>query len=76
MELSEIISYLATLFMLISYCCRTFWLRIFTIIGISLNMTFAYMILDKSISPRSIIISGVIYLIINFVQLINEYKRL
>lgn len=75
MELAEIISYLATLFLLISYCFRTVKLRIFQILGGSTNIIFAYMILDQSTSARSIIISNIIYLIINIIQLFNEIKR-
>lgn len=75
METPEIISYLATLLMLIAYCCRTVWLRVFSIIGISMNMLFAYLILDQSLSARSIIVSGILYLIINIVQLFNEIRR-
>jgi len=75
MELAEIISYIATLFLLISLCCRTVWLRIFQIFGCFANMTFAYMILEQSISARSIIYSNIIYLIINIVQLYRELKR-
>lgn len=75
MELSEIISYLATLFLLVSYCCRTVKLRIFQLIGGSLNILFACMILDESKSARSIIVANVIYFTINLVQLYREIKR-
>jgi len=74
MELAEIISYLATFLLLISYCCRTVKLRIFQIFGGIANIIFAYMILDQSPSARSIIISNIIYLGINFVQLFREIK--
>lgn len=75
MELAEIISYIATLFLLISYCCRTIKLRIFQVLGGSTNILFAYMILDASPSARSIIISNIIYLGINIVQLFREIDR-
>lgn len=75
MELAEIISYLATLFLLISYCFRTVKLRIFQILGGITNIIFAYMILEQSTSARSIIISNIIYLIINVIQLFNEIRR-
>jgi len=75
MELAEIVSYTATLFLLISYCCRTVKLRIFQILGGSTNILFAYMILDASPSARSIIISNIIYLVINIVQLFREIER-
>ena len=75
MELAEIISYIATLFLLISYCCRTVKLRIFQVLGGSMNILFAYMILDASPSARSIIISNIIYLGINIVQLFREIDR-
>jgi hypothetical protein len=72
MELEEIISYIATGFLLISYCCRTVKLRLFQIFGGIANMIFAYMILDSSPSARSIIISNIIYLTINTIQLFRE----
>lgn len=75
MELAEIISYIATGLLLISYCCRTVWLRVFQIFGCSTNMLFAYLILEQSISARSIIYSNIIYLTINIVQLFREIKR-
>ena len=75
MELAEIISYIATGFLLISYCCRTVKLRIFQIFGGIANMIFAYMILDASPSARSIIVSNIIYLIINVIQLYREIQR-
>lgn len=75
MELAEIISYIATLFLLISYCYRTVKLRIFQILGGSTNILFAYMILDASPSARSIIVSNIIYLAINIVQLFREIER-
>ena len=75
MELAEIISYIATGFLLISYCCRTIKLRIFQIFGGIANMIFAYMILEASPSARSIIISNIIYLIINIIQLFREIQR-
>lgn len=74
-ELAEVISYLATGFLLISYCCRTIKLRLFSLIGIVLNIWFAYLILDQSPSARSIIVSNMIYFIINFVQLFREIRR-
>ena len=75
MELAEIISYLATLFLLISYCCRTVKLRVFQIFGGIANIIFAWMIMEASPSARSIIISNIIYLAINIVQLFREIKR-
>lgn len=75
MDLSEIVSYVATLFLLISYCCRTVKLRIFQIIGCSTNILFACMILNASPSARSIIVSNIIYLIINIIQLFREIER-
>jgi hypothetical protein len=76
MEFAEIISYIATGFLLISYCCRTVKLRIFQLIGIIFNLIFAWMILDQSPSARSIIVSNIIYFIINFIQLFRELDRL
>lgn len=75
MEIAEIVSYIATLFLLISYCCRTVKLRIFQIFGGITNIIFAEMILDASPSARSIIISNIIYLTINIIQLFREIKR-
>ena len=75
MELAEIISYIATGLLLISYCCRTVWLRIFQILGGLANIIFAAMILEQSISARSIIYSNIIYLIINAIQLFKELRR-
>ena len=75
MELAEIISYLATLFLLISYCCRTVKLRVFQIFGGIANIIFAWMIMEASPSARSIIISNIIYLAINIVQIFKEIKR-
>lgn len=75
MELAEIVSYAATLFMLAGYLCRTVWLRVFTLLGCTLNALFAWMIIDQSLSARSIIVSNAIYAAINFVQLFREIKR-
>ncbi len=75
MELAEIISYLATLFMLLGYAHRTVWLRVYTLVGCALNTLFAYMIIEQSTSARSIIVSNVIYAIINAIQLYREIER-
>lgn len=75
MELAEIIFYLATLLLLISYCCRTVWLRLFQILGGCANIIFASMILEQSLSARSIIFSNIAYLLINIVQLFRELRR-
>lgn len=75
MEIAEIVSYTATLFMLVGYLCRTVWLRVFTLMGCILNATFAWMIIGQSISARSIIVSNGVYTIINLVQLFREIKR-
>ena len=75
MDVAEIVAYVATLFLLISYCYRTIKLRIFQILGGITNMIFAYMILDSSPSARSIIFSNIIYLAINTVQLFREINR-
>ena len=74
MDLPEIVSYMATALLLVSYCYRTVKLRVFQILGGLANMTFAYMILDSSPSARSIIVSNIIYLVINAVQLYREIK--
>lgn len=75
MELAEIVSYIATGLLLISYCCRTVWLRVFQIFGGVANIIFAAMILEQSISARSIIYSNIIYLTINIIQFFRELKR-
>lgn len=75
MELAEIISYLATFFLLISYCCRTVWLRVFQILGCCTNIIFACLILDSITSARSIIFANIAYLAINIVQLFREMHR-
>ena len=74
-QIAEIISYIATLFIIISYCCRTVWLRVFQIVGGAANLMFGYMILESAPSARSIIIANIIYLIINVVQLCRELDR-
>ena len=61
--------------MLVGYLCRTVWLRVFALAGCALNALFAWMIIDQSISARSIIVSNVIYAGINLVQLFREIRR-
>lgn len=75
MEFAEIVSYIATLFLLISLCCRTVWLRIFQILGCCTNILFGIMILNQSISARSIVFANIVYLGINVIQFFRELKR-
>lgn len=74
MELSEWIYYLGTFLFVVSYCCRTFWLRIFQIIGGIFNTSFALMILESSPSARAMIISNIIFMAINIFQAFRERK--
>ena len=75
MELSEVIYYLGTILLIISFCCRGFWLRVYQIIGIIFNTIFACMIVSSSPSARAMIISNIIFYIINSNHLIREKKR-
>ena len=75
MDVAEVVSYSATLFVLLGYACRGFWLRVFSIVGCLLNMTFAFLILSQSQSARSIIISNIIYIAINVFHLKKEAKN-
>lgn len=75
MEIAEIIYYIGTLFLLISYCCKELWLRIFQLFGCIGSTIFAILIFQSSPSARGMIISNCIFLIINIVVLIKRIKE-
>lgn len=63
----ELICYIGTAFTLISYCFRTLKLRIFLLCGNIVNIIWA--ILANQIP---ILVSNILYFIINFIGLIKE----
>lgn len=73
--ITEVIYYLGTILFIISYCCRTFWLRVFQIIGGIFNTIFAFIILSSSPSARAMIISNIIFMVINVIQAFREKIR-
>lgn len=75
MEIAEIIYYIGTIFLLISYCCKELWLRIFQIFGCIGSTIFAILILNSSPSARGMIISNCVYLVINILVLIKRIKE-